>query len=89
MSDYKFDLGQFEVTGSTGMDALFAREPEMVTPTKKVRVASLQTLQGFQRISTETLIHKSDRDLWNLRKEADGSIVIERMFDDNGAPLKG
>ncbi len=89
MSDYKFDLGQFEVTGSTGMDALFAREPEMVTPTRKIRVASLQALSGFERTSSETLVHKSNRDLWNIRKEADGSLVIERMFDDTGAPLKG
>jgi hypothetical protein len=90
MSDsHKFDLGQIQVTGSTGIDSLLAREPRMITPHRRVRVASLQQLAGFQRLSAETLIHKSDKDLWSIRKDADGALVIERMFDDNGAPLKG
>ena len=41
------------------------------------------------RISAETLIHKSTTDLWALKKEADGKFYIERLFDDNGEPLKG
>lgn len=90
MSDpKKFDLGQIQVTGATGIDALLAREPQMVTPKSRVRVASIQQLNGFQRISADTLIHKSDRDLWTIRKDAEGALVIERMFDDNGTPLKG
>lgn len=84
-----FDLGKFEVTGSSGIDALFARAPEMVTPRTRVRVASLQQLDGFIRLSADTLINKSDRDLWSIRKDAEGGMTIERMFDDNGTPLKG
>lgn len=84
-----FDLSTFEVQGSTGLDALFEREPQMVTPTKgRLRVASLQDLTPFQRLSAETLIHKSEKDLWAIKRQGDGSMVIERMFDDNGAPLK-
>lgn len=90
MSDNRdFDFAHFEVAASTGMDALFSREPQIVSPTKRVRVASIQQLAGFERLSSETLIHKSDRDLWSIGKDAQGSLVIERMFDDNGAPLKG
>lgn len=89
MSEKKFDLSKLEVTGSSGIDALFAREPQMITPPSRVRVASLQQLNGFQRLSADTLIHKSDRDLWSIRKDADGALTIERMFDDNGEPLKG
>lgn len=87
-----FDLGGMEVTGATGLDALFEREPHILKPLPKgsrVRVASVQQLDGFVRLSAETLIHKSDRDLWSLRKEADGQYYIERLFDDNGEPLKG
>lgn len=85
-----FDLGKMEVQGSVGMDAFFAREPQMVTPAgSKVRVASLNQLAGFTRISTDMLIHKSDRDLWAIKREANGAMVIERMFNDNGKPLKG
>jgi hypothetical protein len=86
MSD--FDLGSIEVSGSTGLDALFKREPELVRASR-VRVASVQDLRPFIRLSEETLIHKSNRDLWALKKESDGTFVIERLFDDNGQPLKG
>jgi len=89
MAGPKFDISEMEVTGSTGIDALLSREPQMVTPTSRVRVASLQQLAGFHRLSADTLIHKSDRDLWSIRKDADGSLTIERMFDDNGKPIKG
>ena len=89
MADY--DLGQIQSSASCGIDALFEREPQLVAPTKpkRMRVASLQQLVGFQRISADTLIHKSDRDLWALKKEGDGRFFIERLFDDNGQPLKG
>jgi hypothetical protein len=72
-----------------GLDALFQREPQFVTPRKaRVRVASLAALKPFQRISAETLVHKSDRDLWAIKKEGE-FFFIERLFDDNGQPLKG
>lgn len=89
MSD--FDLGNMQMSGASGLDALFEREPQMVTPPKtaaKIRVASCAQLKGFTRLSAETLIHKSDRDLWTLKAEGD-KFFIERLFDDNGTPLKG
>ena len=87
----EFDLGKLEVSGSPGLDALFEREHTLLRPHQrsgKVRVASVSQLQPFTRLSAETLIHKSDRDLWTLRKEADGQFYIERLFDDTGEPLK-
>jgi hypothetical protein len=86
----EFDLGQMEMSGAAGLDALFEREPHMVTPSKtaKVRVASCQQLKNFTRLSAETLIHKSDRDLWAIKSEG-GQFFIERLFDDHGTPLKG
>jgi hypothetical protein len=85
-----FDLGQIQTSGASGIDALFEREPQMITAArpKRMRVASLQQLSGFQRISAETLVHKSDRDLWSLKQEGE-KFYIERLFADNGQPLKG
>lgn len=85
-----FDLGQIQVTASSGLDALFEQEPQLVRPFKTMRrrVASLQDLDAFQRVSADTLIHKSDRDLWSIGKEADGSFYVQRLFDDQ-APVKG
>ena len=86
----KFDLGQIQVSGSSGIDALFAQTPALITPTKgRRRIASLQDLNGFVRIAADTLIHKSQQDLWALKKEGDGHFYIERLFDDNGEPVKG
>jgi hypothetical protein len=84
-----FDFKDMESTSASGIDALFEAEPKLVIPTSRVRLASLQQLQGFTRVAVDTLVHKSDRDLWALRKEADGSFFIERLYDDNGQPLKG
>ncbi len=85
-----FDLGQIQVSASSGLDALFEQEPKLVRPVKTMRrrVASLQDLDAFQRISSDTLIHKSDRDLWSIGKEADGSFYVQRLFDDH-TPVKG
>lgn len=86
-----FDLGSVEVSGSPGFDSMIQREAHITSPMKmgRTKVASMQDLKPFIRLSAETLIHKSDRELWALKKEADGSFFIERLFDDNGDPLKG
>lgn len=86
-----FDLGGMEVSGSPGLDSLFAREAHILNPpsTGRKKVASVAALKPFIRLSSDTLVHKSDRDLWALKKEADGSYFIERLFDDNGDPIKG
>lgn len=84
-----FDMSMFQTAGSSGIDALFENEPKLVTPTSRVRVASIRDLAPFMRISSDTLVHKSQQELWSLTKEADGSYFISRLFDDNGEPLKG
>jgi hypothetical protein len=86
-----FDLGSLEMSGTPGFDSMLRREAHIVKPhsTGRTKVASVAALKPFMRLSSETLVHKSDRDLWALRKEADGSYFIERLFDDNGDPIKG
>ena len=86
-----FDLGQIEVTGATGLDSLFEREAHILSPHKtgRTKVASIKDLHNFVRLSSDTLIHRSDRDLWALKREGDGNYFIERLFDDKGEPLKG
>jgi hypothetical protein len=97
-----FDLGDFQSTNG-GLDAFLGDNPEVVTPqgmpgkaagrikktAARVKIASLTQLDGFIRTAEDTLVHKSDRDLWSLRKDAQGEFYVERMFDETGAPLKG
>ena len=91
--DFKdFNLGSIEASGGTGIDSFLEKHSESDIPMKKnastrVRVASLDQLSSFHRISAETLVHKSTRDLWTVTREADG-LYIQRLFQDNGTPLK-
>ncbi len=85
-------------TAASGLDAFLAGEPQLVTPVgqtkvaarlpQRVKVSSLQQLDGFHRLSAETLVHKSTQDLWTLRKEGE-DYFVERLFQDNGQPVKG
>lgn len=98
MKDFKF--GDFQATSGTGLDAFFESEPSIVSPfgqektasapktSHKVRVASLQQLEGFSRTSAHTLVNKSTRDLWAIQKDGE-EFVIARLFQDDGQPLKG
>ena len=65
----------------------FVEGPTTKTASQRKRVASLGELDGFLKVSSDTLVHKSTRDLWSYREEG-GEFVIERLFQDNGQPLK-
>jgi hypothetical protein len=54
----------------------------------RMRVASLGDLTEFLKLADDTLIHKSTKDLWSFRRDGT-EYVIERLFDDQGDPLKG
>ncbi len=85
-----YDLQSIQMGGAM-LEPAFDRAQQSVTATRKtrVRVASVKQLSPFMRISADTLVHRSNRDLWALRKEGDGDFYIERLFDDNGSPVKG
>lgn len=60
----------------------------------RVRVASLGDLSSFfapvsrKTASDSDLIHKATKDLWSFRQD-NGGYVIERLFTEDGNPLKG
>ena len=53
----------------------------------KVRVSSLGDLTDFLKVSADTLVHKSTKDIWSFKKEGE-EFVIERMLGEDGTPLK-
>ena len=56
----------------------------------KMRVASKQDLNGFMKISKDTLIHVSQQDFWKLAQDSEtGEYYIERLTDDTNGPVKG
>lgn len=87
MSD-DYDLSQIEMSGNSGLDSMLEREAHILSQPTRVKVASLKDLEGFERNSADQLVHISSQDLWALRKGEDGYFV-ERLFDDQGDPLKG
>jgi hypothetical protein len=63
------------------------RRSAAVNPPGRQKVASLGDLTDFLRIASDQLVHKATKDLWSLKRDREG-FVIERLFDDNGSPLK-
>jgi len=53
----------------------------------KIKVASLGDLSNFFRLSSDTLVHKAEKDLWRI-SEDNGQVVIERLFDPSGQPIR-
>jgi hypothetical protein len=47
-------------------------------------MASFATASGEENV----LVHKATQDLWSMKVSEDGSFDVERLFDDNGNPLK-
>lgn len=92
MSDFNFD--NFNGGGESGLDIFLSDvapfgEARAKVAAERMFVSSLGDLDQFVRIASDTLIHKSDRDLWALKQDESGNHYIERLFDDQGDPLKG
>jgi len=56
----------------------------------RMRVADMMSISDFFTASTtssDELVHKATKDLWALKQDGD-SFVIERLFNEDGNPLK-
>jgi hypothetical protein len=86
-----YDLSVIEGQDSVGVDTYLSGS----IPDKKAsmgngrrKIASLGDLDGFLRTSADTLIHKADRDLWSIKRTSAGEMFVERLFDEQGEPIK-
>lgn len=52
------------------------------------KIGSLDDLEGFIRLSNDTLISKAEKDLWRVEEDEDGGLTIYRLFDSTDFPLK-
>jgi len=46
------------------------------------------TMQAFASEEDNQLVHKATKDLWTVKIGDDGSFDVERLFDEDGNPLK-
>lgn len=68
---------------------LRAAKPLKTAVSRKIRAQSLGDLSAFFRAgSGSELIHKATKDLWSLQQTEDGDYRIDRLFQENGEPLK-
>lgn len=83
----RWDNGAFSPTAREHLE----RAPDSGTPAEYRRVfSSLGDLGDFMRVAggaEDELVHTATRDLWAVREEG-GKVVIERLFDAGGTPLK-
>lgn len=56
---------------------------------RRVKVGSLSQLKGFERVAEDTLINKATQELWSISKSDNGDFYVQRLFQDDGSPLKG
>ena len=61
----------------------------------QIRVSSLKDLDGFVRVAdgvfvrqSNDLVRQSEKDLWALNETDEGELVIERVFEGAGNPVK-
>lgn len=47
-----------------------------------IKISSMD-LSNFMKVSDDTLIHKSRKDLWKMFKDKKGDIFIQRLFEDD------
>ena len=74
---------------SSAIDAFFNPPPTpRVAASGKMRIGSLRELAGFSHISSDTLVHLSQQDFWQLGQDKEG-FFIERLVDDAEGPVKG
>lgn len=55
------------------------------------RVKSARDLhsRGFVRVAnTNLLVRISEKDFWEMEKDREGQLVVKRLFDPNGNPVK-
>lgn len=56
----------------------------------RFKVAGLGDITSFlSKVSNNTLVHRSQKDLWSFSKGADGGVTVQRLFNSNGEALKG
>jgi len=88
-----FDFGEPSPRGEFTVDSLTACDTGidgyLSSGRETRRVAGMKDLSGFMRVGSNLLVNKSTRDLWTLKKDANGNFIIERIEsgeDEN--PLK-
>lgn len=69
-----FDLGNKQ---ANSVDTFLSPDREII------KISSSMDLTDFMKISEDTLVHKSKKDLWRIFKDKNGETYISRLFDED------
>ena len=62
---------------------------DSVLSSEIVKLSSLGDLSEFYRTSKDTLVHKAEKDLWKIKENKKGEVIIQRLFEpDSNEPIK-
>lgn len=76
----------YDIQKGANIDDLGARASRVVdsflsqNSNELVKVACMD-LTEFMKVSDDTLIHKSNKDLWRILKDKEGNVYIHRLFE--------
>ena len=48
-----------------------------------IKVASNMDLTDFMKVSEDTLIHKSNKDIWKILRDKSGNVFIKRLMEED------
>lgn len=84
----RWDDGKLRATLAQHM-TLHEKQASRKASKNRIRVgSSLDAILGeYLKVSNDTLVNRSSRDLWGVTQD-EGGYVISRLFDDQGEPLK-
>lgn len=72
---------------SSSVDSFFKKPEPTVRTSGKIRVSSVNNVPGFQKVSSDTLVHLAQKDFWKIGQDDEG-YFIERLVDDSSGPIK-
>ena len=76
LQTYSSEIKDLGHSKSSAVDYFLSPREEII------KISSAMDLTEFMKISNDTLIHKSKKDLWKVFKDEDNNIYIRRLFDD-------
>jgi len=81
-----WDNGQMRPAYPQHLVRLRGRTASLSVRQVHASMGDLSEVFGFSRTGSE-LIHRATEDLWAFREE-NGSVILERLFQEDGTPLK-
>ena len=72
------DFGDLNSRTSSAIDGFLADNEQQV-----IKISSNLDLTDFMKVSDDTLIHKSNKDIWKVMRDKSGTIFIKRMMEED------